>query len=369
VICIEKITLFQFKNYLAKSFHFTARIVAICGNNGIGKTNLLDAIYYLCFSKSYFGKTDALNAHHGQGEGFRIVGNFSINTPNASTENSDAEIVCILRETGKKELSVNGQVYEKFSDHIGKFPCVFVAPDDVQLITGGSEERRKFLDTLQSQVSKEYLRVLINYNKVLQQRNGYLKAQAEGKQLNQSLLEVYDQQLIMNGQYIFEQRQTLLAQLLPMVQTIYHQIAGSLEAINIVYNSSLLQQSFASLLQQSLEKDRVLQRTTQGIHKDDVEITLAGLPFKLIASQGQRKNLLFALRLAECEILKQSKNMAPLLLLDDVFEKLDASRMSNLLNHVCVQNRGTVFITDTHKERLQQALLAIKEPFQLIELG
>ncbi len=361
---LKNISLLQFKNYPQASFSFLERIIGICGSNGIGKTNLLDAIYYLCFTRGYFSKTDALHVFNGA-QGFRIAGNFSISN---HLNNTEEEAICILRETGKKEFLLNGELYEKFSHHIGKFPCVFIAPDDVLIITGTSEERRHFLDALLCQADVSYLQHLMAYNKVLQQRNSYLKTLSGRNVVDESLMEVYDRQLTINGNYLFSQRKVFLEKLIPLVNDFYKDIAGSKEAILLSYESSLLSNTFEKLLLQSREKDLLLQRTTQGIHRDDIDIRLNEQVFKSIASQGQRKSLLFALKLAEFEILQRAKGFPPILLLDDVFEKLDQQRMHNLLKRVCIQNRGQVFITDTHRERLEKALLELKQAYQLIEL-
>lgn len=331
----------------------------------MGKTNLLDAIHYLCFTKSYFGKTGAQHVFNGA-QGFRIAGKLSTGSSVATEHESEA--ICILRETGRKEFLLNGEVYEKFAQHIGKFPCVFIAPDDVEMITGASEERRRFTDALLCQLDAQYLQQLMSYNKILQQRNGYLKG-LQGAGADHQLLDVYDGQLITHGNYVFDQRKRFLAQLVPLVQSFYEQIAGVQEEVDIVYESSLLQSSFATLLKQCRDKDLMLQRTTQGIHRDDLTLTLKAQPFKAIASQGQRKSLLFALKLAEFQILKDTKGFPPFLLLDDVFEKLDEQRMHNLLSWVCVKNSGQVFITDTHKDRLKKALADLGEVFQLIDLS
>ncbi len=357
---IKNISPFQFKNYKQASFSFTEKIVGICGNNGIGKTNLLDAVYYLCFTKSYFSKSDQLNISNGSA-GFRIEGNFDLN-------NKEEHVVCILRETGKKEFSVNDELYEKFSAHIGKFPCVIITPDDVQIITGGSEERRRFTDTLLCQVDNKYLQQLIDYNKILQQRNSLLKSLAENRNRNNNLLEVYDEQLIKPGNYIYEQRKKFLQNLLPLIKKLYTEIAGREENIELAYSSQLHQTSFENLLHQFRDKDFLLQRTNTGIHKDDIEITLSQQPFKNSASQGQRKSLLFAMKLAEFETLKNEKGFSPILLLDDVFEKLDENRMYNLLDRVCVQNDGQIFITDTHSERISTHFEKLKVKYQLINL-
>lgn len=360
MLFLHSISIFQFKNYTNRLFPFTERIVGICGNNGIGKTNLLDAIHYLCFTKSYFTRLDAGSVQQGR-VGFRIEGGFDL----AGTRE---KAVCILRETGKKEFLVNDQPYDKFSQHIGRYPCVVIAPDDASLITGGSEERRKFLDAMLSQLDETYLQQLISYAKILQQRNALLKAFAESGNRNFALLDVLDQQLISPGQYLFERRKEFLITFLPLVRHLYFEIAKRQEDISLYYESELLQLNFAHLLATNRQRDCFAQRSTVGVHRDNLEIHLGGQPFRGIASQGQRKSLLFALKLSEMEILKKEKGFAPLLLLDDVFEKLDEDRIGNLLHRVCVENEGQVFITDTNEQRLREHLDNLAVQYQLIEL-
>ncbi|TMI72161.1 MAG: DNA replication and repair protein RecF [Bacteroidetes bacterium] len=357
---LESISLLQFKNYTDRSFDFSGQIVGICGNNGVGKTNLLDAIHYLCFTKSYFSRLDGNNVQQGK-EGFRIEGRFVLQDKPETT-------TCIFRETGKKEFAVNGRPYDKFSLHIGHYPCVVIAPDDATLITGGSEERRRFLDSLLSQVDPEYLQCLIRYNKVLQQRNSLLRSFAEAGIGDVSLLDVFDEQLIKPGEYIFNKRKEFLVSFLPQAKHLYNEIATQQEEITLLYESQLLKASFTELLQATRQKDYSAQRTTAGIHRDELEITMNNQLFKNIASQGQRKSLLFALKLAEMDVLKKEKNFAPLLLLDDVFEKLDESRISNLLNKVCMENKGQVFITDTNEVRLRQHLDILNITYEIIVL-
>jgi DNA replication and repair protein RecF len=358
---LQNIALYQFKNYSEQNFYFTEKIVGICGDNGLGKTNLLDAIYYLCFTKSYFSKTDSGSVQHGT-QGLRIEGNFLRN-------DEQEKIVCILRENNRKEMLRNGEGYKKFSSHIGLFPTVIIAPDDVELVTGTSEIRRKFLDTLLSQLDHTYLQWLIEYNGVLQQRNSLLKSAGERGYLDEALLDILNDQLAKPGELIFRKRTEFLQSFLPAVSQGYLDIAGNKETITLEYCSQLSEDSFKNLLQAFRQKDMMLQRTTIGIHRDDIEIKLNNESFKSIASQGQRKSLLFALKLEEFKTLKAAKGFAPILLLDDVFEKLDANRMRNLLKHVCVENDSQVFITDTHKERLQLALQDLNIPFQLIGLN
>jgi len=357
---LRNISLVQFKNYREAFFAFNERIIGIHGNNGVGKTNLLDAIYYLCFTKSYFSKSDQQNVLQGE-LGFRIEGLFD-------TNDEAKKIVCILRETGRKEFSLDGAAYEKFSSHIGRFPCVIICPDDVQIVTGGSEERRRFVDGLLCQLDANYLQNLIEYNKIIQQRNMLLKSMSEKRSNENGLLEIYDQQLCRPGNYVFEQRRNFLERILTLVKSSYNKIAGIAEDLQLSYTSQLFQKSFDVILKQMREKDLILQRTTSGIHKDDIEITLNGQSFKQLASQGQRKSLLFALKLAEYETLMDAKGFPPILLLDDVFEKLDAGRMQNLLHWVCVENQGQVFITDTHEERIREHFQQLEVSYQLVAL-
>jgi recF protein len=360
LLLLKKISLVNFKNYRQAQFAFSGRITGICGPNGVGKTNLLDAIYYCCFTRSYFSKSDSQHVHTGEA-GFRIEAHFE-------KDGQPLEVVCILRETGRKEFLVQHEPVSRFADHIGRLPCVIIAPDDVQLITGASEDRRRLLDALLSQLDAAYLRQLIDYNKVLQQRNSLLKSMAEKRTVNIPLLQVYDEQLVRLGEQIFQKRKTFLQEFIPQVYACYKQIAGVEEPISLSYESQLLQTPFDQLLVNLRDKDLITQRTHGGIHRDDIVVRLKEQPFKSIASQGQRKSLLFALKLAEFETLKTANRFPPLLLLDDVFEKLDENRMHNLLTRVCVENNGQLFITDTHEERIRKHFDALNQPWQLVKI-
>lgn len=357
---LQQLSLYNFRNYDQLSLRFTTPVVAFCGANGVGKTNLLDAIHYLCLTRTYFGRSDIGNLRFGQ-QGFRIDGLLQVGSNQYS-------VACILRETGKKEMQLNQETYTRFSQHIGRFPVVVVAPDDVVLVTGGSEERRNLLDTIISQFSPEYLQQLILYNKVLQQRNSLLKQMGESGRFDASLLEVLDRQLCAPAQAVFEYRHKFVLDYIPEVQRMYQMISGLREEIRLDYVSPLQHNSMAAILEQNLEKDRYAWRTTGGIHRDDVEFFLHALPFRQVASQGQRKSLLFALKLAEYQVLFSQKGFPPLLLLDDVFEKLDAERMQQLLQWACTR-QGQVFLTDTHESRLTDALQALSIPVQVIRLG
>lgn len=354
---LDAITLTHFKNYASRKFVFAERIVGFCGPNGAGKTNLLDAVYYLCLTKSYFARTDSASASFGY-QGFRIEGQFN-------RQHEKFNTVCILRENGKKEFLLNRETYTRFSQHIGKFPVVFVAPDDVQLVTGLSEERRKFIDTIISQLDPQYLHHLIQYNRILVQRNSLLKQFADAGTTNVSLLEILDLQLVQPGEYIFAERKSFLQTYIPEVKLKYEMIAGKEEGLELAYQSGLHEHSFESLLLLSRQRDLASQRTTAGVHKDELDIRLGDQPLKNIASQGQRKSLLFAMKLAEFSVLQRFKAFPPILLLDDVFEKLDEKRMHNLLHWTCVENSGQVFLTDTHCNRLNEALKKLSLPFQV----
>ncbi|PZP52681.1 MAG: DNA replication and repair protein RecF [Pseudopedobacter saltans] len=356
MIALRKLDLFQFRNYEQGSFSFREKVVGISGRNGSGKTNLLDAIYYLCFTKSYFPRTDAQSVMKDH-IGFRIAGAFF-------EKGENLDVACILRETGKKEFQVDQELVKRFSKHIGRIPCVMIAPDDVEIIQGSSEQRRKLIDSIISQMDPVYLQDLIDYNKILQQRNSLLKSD----QVDFGLLDILDMQLAGKGNAIFEKRKNFSYQYLPLILDQYTMIAQQTDNIQIQYASKLEADSFADLLAKARQKDLVLQRTTVGIHRDDLNIWMEGAAFKNVASQGQRKSLLFAIKLAEFTILKNAKGVAPILLLDDVFEKLDGDRMSFLLQTVCNYEDCMLFISDTHGERLRDAFENLDIKYQLIAL-
>ena len=360
MVRLQQLSLVQFRNYPQKHFEFTDRIVGIVGPNGTGKTNVLDAIYYLSFTKSYFSRPDAQNVHHDY-KGMRVEGKYELNK-------EETVVTCISRENLKKEFYFNQEPYIKLSQHIGKLPCVMIAPDDVQIITGYSEERRKLMDSLLSQMHPSYLKNLITYNKVLVQRNSLLKQAAETGILDPIVLEALNEQMVAHGEVIYTYRTELIEKYLPAILYMYEHLAGKKDQIHIQYQSQLQEQNFSELLIQTLAKDKVLQRTNVGIHKDDLIITIQDQPFKQEASQGQRKSLLFAIRLAEWELIKANKGFAPILLMDDIFEKLDEQRMIQLLDWVRHSTDGQVFITDTHKERIANLLGQHLNSFQLIEI-
>ncbi len=356
---INHIKLTQFRNAHSAGFSFENRITAICGLNGTGKTNLLDAIYYLCFTKSYFVKTDSSAVQKGS-SGFSLHGSFTVSA-------DDLAVSLILRENGKKELSVDQEPITPFSSHIGKFPVVFIAPDDVILITGGSEERRKFIDTLLSQLDHDYLLQLIRYNKFLQDRNRYLKNVA-GNYADPILLDSFDEQLVQSGIFLLKKRMAFLEGFIQSVVDSFGFISSEKEKPGLIYMPSTSADDYAIAMQKARQKDILLQRTSVGIHRDDIDILLNEMPFKQAASQGQKKSLLFAMKLAAFNALKLHFGFEPILLLDDIFEKLDQERLKRLLDWVCICNNGQVILTDTHQERVTDALSNISLPFQLINL-
>lgn len=278
------------------------------------------------------------------------------------------EVTVVFRESGKKEVLVNGELLERFSQHLGTLPVVMVCPDDISLVNDGPEERRKYMDTLFSQLDPEYLQTLIEYNKILQQRNGLLKWMAEKNSNDSSLLDVYDLQLAEKGNLIHNKRKSYLTDLLPRVGNYYASIAGIAENLVLQYQSQLHLKDHLQLLQTGRDKDRMLQRTGAGIHRDEIAVLFKDESFKSMASQGQRKSLLFAFKLAEFDLLEKIKKYPPILLLDDVFEKLDADRMHNLLEKVCKENKGQVIITDTHPERISGHFEKIGVKWQLVEI-
>lgn len=366
---LKHIQLYQFKNYTEGSFQFDTPVTGIYGLNGSGKTNLLDAIYYLCFTRSYFATSDAALVHHGS-QGLRLQGTFE------QAPGSNTQVTAIIRPTGKKEFLKDGEAYTKMSAHVGQLPAVMIAPDDVEIINGGSENRRKLADALLCQMDSAYMQHLMVHNKILQQRNALLKQIAEnrGAPANFALLDVLDGQLAAAALPIAVTRHEKLPYFLTEATEHYILIAGNAtETLTAAYQGlphAVLENeaAYRQLLQQQRQRDLVLQRTTAGIHRDDLIFSMNNLPFKQIASQGQRKSLLFAIKLTEYEWLEKAKGFPPILLLDDVFEKLDEERMHNLLKEVCCQKHGQVFITDTHQERLKQSLERLEIPFQLIGL-
>ena len=357
---LQKISLVNFKNIESQSFDFQQKINCFVGENGVGKTNVLDAIYYLSFTKSYFNPIASQNIRHGEGF-FMIEGEYEV------SERKET-ILCSLKKGQKKLLKRNGKAYEKFSEHIGQFPLVIISPADRDLIVEGSETRRKFIDGVISQQDKEYLQALISYNKVLSQRNALLKYFALNRTFDALNLKVYDEQLISYGVIVYEKRKTFLEAFTPIFNKKHQVISGNKESVNLLYKSQLHEMSLGKLLENNLEKDRVLQYTSVGIHKDDLSFEIDQFPIKKFGSQGQQKSYLIALKLAQFEFIKQQSNVIPILLLDDIFDKLDEHRVAQIVDLVNNDEFGQIFITDTHSDRTEKVLERTNKEYQIFKL-
>ena len=357
---LQKISLVNFKNIESQSFDFQQKINCFVGNNGIGKTNVLDAIYYLSFTKSYFNSVAIQNIRHGEGF-FMIEGDYLLNDRNE-------KIVCSLKKGQKKVLKRNGKNYDKFSDHIGQLPLVIISPADRDLVTEGSDTRRKFIDGVISQQNKKYLQDLLAYNKVLSQRNALLKYFAANRTFDALNLSVYDDQLSEYGGRIYEVRKQFLSEFIPIFNKKYQIISGDKEIVNLKYKSQLHDFSMKDLLQKALTKDKLIQYTTSGIHKDDLSFEIGEYPIKKFGSQGQQKSYLIALKLAQFEFIKQQSNVTPILLLDDIFDKLDENRVAQIIDLVNNEEFGQIFITDTHSERTEKILKQGEKPYQIFKL-
>lgn len=343
---LERLSLINFKNYTEAQLEFCSKFNCFVGNNGIGKTNLLDAIYYISFCKSFFNTIDSQNITYHQA--FLVIQAW-INK-NGETH----EIYCGVKRGHKKQFKHNKKEYERLSDHIGLYPLVIISPSDIELIWGGSEVRRKFMDSIISQYDKIYLEKLINYNHVLHQRNALLKQFHEQKSFDASSLEIWDEQLIIYGEHIIKTRQHFLEEFIPLFSKNYQFISGSNETVSLEYESSIKDVAFKTVLMANLAKDRATQYTHVGPHRDDLDFKINDNSLKKFASQGQQKTYLLSLKLAQFEFIKNKKDTKPLLLLDDIYDKLDEQRFKKLIELVSSDNYGQVFITDTHPERIKE---------------
>lgn len=342
---LKQLSLLNFKNYNEAELTFQPGVNAFAGNNGAGKTNLLDAIHYLSLCKSYFNPIDSQQIKQGA-DFFMVNGVFE-------KDNQKEVIACGLKRNQKKQFKRNRKEYQRLADHIGLFPLVMISPYDVSIIIDGSEERRKFIDNVISQTDNQYLDELITYNKTLINRNALLKLIADTGRYDPTLLEVYNEQLIASGNIIFQKRKAFMDVFTGIFNKHYQYISDDAEQVSLVYVSQLLTDDFASLLSGSVERDRILERTTCGIHKDELEFTIHGMPMKKFGSQGQQKSFLIALKLAQYSFLQQQKGYKPLLLLDDIFDKLDEDRTRKLMQMVSDNDFGQVFITDTSAARIK----------------
>lgn len=357
---LQKISLLNFKNIEEAELTFSASVNAFAGNNGAGKTSLLDAIHYLSLCKSYFNPIDSQQIKHG-GDFFMIQGAFE--------KENEAEIIsCSLKRAQKKQFKRNKKEYQRLADHIGLFPLVMISPYDTSIIIEGSEERRKFIDNVISQTDNQYLDELIVYNKNLANRNALLRSIAQTGRYDAQLLEIYDEQLVASGNIIFQKRKTFMESFLPVFAAHYQYLTDDAEQVELVYDSQLTKESFPVLLKKALERDRVLERSTTGIHKDDLLCYIHGMPIKKFGSQGQQKSFLIALKLAQYTYLNERKGFKPLLLLDDIFDKLDDKRVTKLMQMVSHDDFGQIFITDTSSERVEKIFKGIGVGLSIFEI-
>jgi DNA replication and repair protein RecF len=357
---LKTISLFNYKNFSEADFEFDIKINCFVGKNGIGKTNVLDAIYHLSYGKSYFNPLAVQNIKHGE-EFFVIDGEFE---KNERTE----QIVCSLKKSQKKILKRNGKQYEKFSDHIGFIPLVIISPADRDLIVEGSETRRKFIDSVISQLDSNYLRELIQYQKILNQRNALLKYFALNHVFENDTLSIYNEQLNDLGQRIFEKRKQFLEDFIPIFNKHHQAITGSEETVQLVYESQLYEKNLLTLLQDNINKDRALHYTSVGVHKDDLSFEIDNYPIKKFGSQGQQKSFLIALKLAQFEFVKKQSGVKPILLFDDIFDKLDETRVEKIIEMVNNDIFGQLFISDTHPERTENIVKSTHQTYKIFNL-
>ena len=348
---LKKISIINYKNIVDKEYNLDPKINCFVGNNGVGKTNILDSIYHLALGKSYFNlRNDQLI---NKNEDFMVIdGLFDLN---GKKEN----IICSIKRGDKKNLKRNGKTYKKFSNHIGLIPVVLISPYDNDLINEGSSERRKFIDSIISQNNKEYLINLIAYSKVIQNRNSLLKQYNKSVDFDLDTIKIYDDQIIKLSEPIFMARKNFFKDFKDLVIEKYDQISENQEKISIEYKSDLFDSEIKNLIENSFQKDVILQYTSSGIHKDDFIFNLDGSRIKKFGSQGQQKSFLIALKLAQFEYLKNKTGNSPILLLDDIFDKLDLIRVKRIVEIVNSTNFGQLFLSDTDRERIEKVLSSL----------
>jgi DNA replication and repair protein RecF len=361
---LKHLNILQYKNISESNFELAAKVNCFLGNNGAGKTTVLDAIYYLAFCKSFFSPIDSQNIQHDQ-DFFMIDGRFEL-------DGGEEKIYCGQKRNEKKKFKRNQKEYDRLSDHIGTIPLVMIAPSDTDLIREGSDARRKFMDGIISQYNKAYLETLMQYNRLLAQRNAMLKHfWVEGRKMDPTAFEVFDEQLHACGTEIFKERNRFLEGYLPIFSNFYELISGGAEQVDIAYESHLTEKSLNDWLKECRQNDFRAQYTTKGVHKDDLLFSIAGHPMKKYGSQGQQKSFVIALRLAQFDYLKELKKRKPILLLDDIFDKLDDTRVAALMKLVSEDHFGQIFITDANLHRVPDLFKDENVPLKkfLVEFG
>ncbi len=357
---INEISILNFKNLKDVKVSFSSRLNCLIGNNGAGKTNLMDAVYYLSFCKSFFNSADQFNIMHNE-QFFLINGNYN-------RLNSKEVISCALQKGQKKQFKRNSKVYDKLADHIGLFPLVMITPADVDIILGGSFERRKFMDGVISQYDTSYLDDLLNYNRAIAQRNNLLRQFYSGLQFDYELISLWDLRLIEHGIRIHEKRSKFIKELIPVFQEYYSFISTENERVGLIHHSDLYEHDFEKLLKDNIQKDRTLQYTSKGIHKDDLLFNLGNHPLKKLGSQGQKKTYMIALKMAQFNFIEKMSGMKPILLLDDIFDKLDRNRVEQIIKVVSDDQFGQIFITDTNRGHLDGILNKMASDFRIFQV-
>ena len=357
---LKTLNLINYKNFKNQTFEFNSKVNCFVGSNGVGKTNILDAIYHLSFGKSYFNPITSQNIKHGE-DFFVVDGRYL-------KELKEEKIIVSLKKGGKKVIKRNSKSYNRFSDHIGLLPLVIISPVDRDLITEGSDLRRKFIDGVISQNDKIYLDQIIRYNKILFQRNSLLKQFYLSRTFDRDTIEIYDEQLSKIGNLIFNKRKEFLELFSPIFFEKYSNISNNKEKVNLNYKSQLKNHRLQDLLISNIEKDKVLQYTSVGTHKDDIEFMIGNYPIKKFGSQGQQKSFLIALKLAQYEVLKAKSGNSPILLLDDIFDKLDSKRVKQIIKMVNDSNFGQLFISDTDAKRTENVVKSAHENYEIFKL-
>ena len=359
-VFLKKISIINYKNILDKEYELDPKINCFVGDNGVGKTNILDAVYHLSMGKSYFNvKNDQLI---NRGKDYMLVdGVFELNNKNES-------IVFSLKIGEKKVLKRNGKPYKKFSNHIGLIPVVLISPYDNDLINEGSSERRKFIDSIISQNDKEYLINLIAYTRVIQNRNKLLKQYNRSVDFDLDTIKVYDDQIYKLSEPIFKARDKFIREFTPLVLEKYKHISDDKEKISIEYKSDLINNNIENLIKDSFQKDVILQYTSVGLHKDDFVFNIDENRIKRFGSQGQQKSFLIALKLAQFDYLKNETGNSPILLMDDIFDKLDLMRVKRIVEIVNSTNFGQLFLSDTDKERIEKVLSSLNLSSKIFEV-
>jgi DNA replication and repair protein RecF len=355
---VDKISLLNFKNIEEAELSFSPGMNCFFGDNGMGKTNLLDALYYLSFTKNYTNLMDSQLIRHEQD--FAVLQGFYLE------DKEPEEIYCGIKRGKKKVFKRNKKEYERLSEHIGLIPLVMISPADTDLIQGGSEERRKFVDMLICQYDKEYMQALIRYNKALLQRNSLLKNELPVQDI--SLFEIWEEQMVAFGGIIYEKRKVFTEDFLPIFKKYYSIISDEHETVDLKYNSQLADTSLDALLVEKRERDKLLGYTGSGIHKDDFNFLLDNYLIRKIGSQGQNKTYLIALKLAQFRFLVEKGSSIPILLLDDLFDKLDAKRVAQIIHLVAQPEFGQIFITDTNRKYLDEILAEMQHDYKLFQV-